>query len=130
MPHGAARNSGPQAGAALPQSAGEAGGAKEEERCFLPVPKRVSGINAVPWERASVPTLLPVELYNDTRVQMAPSPVFPLPFTPLSGQTTILIVLFPQIAAVSTIFLPVIHVVVAAVPIVIPLVPVMVVIGL
>jgi hypothetical protein len=38
-------------------------------------------------------------------------------------------VVFPQIAAVSTIFLPVIHVVVAAVPIVVPLVPVRVVIG-
>src|SRR5258708_4632458 len=31
MPHGIARDSGPQAGAALPQSAGEAGGANEEQ---------------------------------------------------------------------------------------------------
>src|SRR5437879_7853304 len=31
MPHGIARDSGPQAGAALPQSAGEAGSADEEQ---------------------------------------------------------------------------------------------------
>src|SRR6266852_646453 len=31
MPHGIARDSGPQAGAALPQSAGEAGSANEEQ---------------------------------------------------------------------------------------------------
>src|SRR6266478_413954 len=31
MPHGAARDSGPQAGAALPQSAGETGSANEEQ---------------------------------------------------------------------------------------------------
>jgi hypothetical protein len=70
-----------------------------------------------------------VDHYNHTGVQMAPSPVFPLPFTPLPRQAAILIVLFPQVAAVSTVFLPVIHMVVAAVPIVVPPVPVMVVVG-
>jgi hypothetical protein len=74
--------------------------------------------------------LLPAELYNDFGVHVAPSPVFPLPFTPLPRQTTVLIVLFPQIAAVSAIFFPVIHVVVATVSIVVPPVTVMIVIGL
>jgi hypothetical protein len=76
------------------------------------------------------PFLLPVDYYNDIGVQMAPSPVFPLPFAPLSRQAAILIVLFPQVAAVSAVFLLVIHMVVAAVPIIVPPVPVMVVIGL
>jgi len=80
----------------------------------------------------SLPVLLPVEFYNDTRVQVAPSPVFPLPFTPLSRQATILILSFPQVAAVSPVFLLVIHVVIAGVPIIVPLVPVamVVVVGL
>jgi hypothetical protein len=76
------------------------------------------------------PFLLPSDLYHDARVQMAPSPVFPLPFTSLSRQATILIVLFPQIVAVSSVFLTVIHMVVSAVPIVVPPMMVMVVVGL
>jgi len=80
--------------------------------------------------RDAHPFLLPSNLYHDVRVQMAPSPVFHLPFTPLSRQTTILIVLFPQVATVSTVFLPVIHMVVVMLPIVVPPVMVMVVIGL
>ena len=75
-----------------------------------------------------LPVLLPVEFYNDTGVQVAPSPVFPLAFTPLSRQATILILSFLQVAAVSAIFLLVIHMVVAAVPIVVPFVPVVMVV--
>jgi hypothetical protein len=71
-----------------------------------------------------------MHFHNDTRVQMAPPPILPLPFTSLSSQTTILIVLFPQVVAVSTVFLPVIHMVVVTVSIVVPPVMVMVVIGL
>jgi hypothetical protein len=75
--------------------------------------------------------LLPPDHYNDSGVQMAPSPVFPLPFTPLSRKAAILIVPFLQVATVSTVFVLVIHMVVAAVPIVVPPVPVvMVVVGL
>jgi membrane-associated phospholipid phosphatase len=74
--------------------------------------------------------LLPVDFYDDAGVQMTPSPVFPLPLTPLSSQTTILIVLLPQVVAVSTVFLPVIHMVVVAVSIVVAPVMVMVVISL
>src|ERR1051326_1124366 len=69
-------------------------------------------------ENARAP-LLPVDFYNDTGVQMAPSPVFPLPFAALSRQATILIVPFLQVTAVSAIFLVVVHMVVAAVPIII-----------
>ena len=71
---------------------------------------------------------LPVELYNDTRMQMAPSPVFPLPFAPLSGQAAIFIVPFLEVAAVCAVLLLVIHVIVPAVPIVVPLVAVVMVI--
>ena len=77
------------------------------------------------------PVLLPVEFYNDTGVQVAPSapsPVFPLAFTPLSRQATILILSFLQVAAVSAIFLLVIHMVLADVPIVVPFVPVVMVV--
>jgi hypothetical protein len=71
-----------------------------------------------------------MDFRNDTRVQMAPSPILPLPFTSLSSQTAILIVLFPQVAAVSTVFLAVIHMIVVTISIVVPPVMVMVVIGL
>lgn len=71
---------------------------------------------------------LPVDFYNDTGVQMAPSPVFPLPLTPLPRQAPILVVPFLQVIAVSAIFLLVIHVIVAALPIVVSLVAVAMVI--
>jgi hypothetical protein len=69
-----------------------------------------------------------MDIYNDAGVLMAPSPVFPLAFTPLPREATILIVLFPQIAAVSTVFIPVIHVIVSTVSIVVPPVMVMVIV--
>jgi hypothetical protein len=75
--------------------------------------------------------VLPVELYNDTRVQMAPPPVFSLPFAPLSRQAAILIVLLPQVVAICAVFLLIIHMVIATVPIIVPPVPVMaIVVGL
>jgi hypothetical protein len=81
----------------------------------------------VQWERLP---LLPVDFYDDAGVQMTPSPILPLPLTPLSSQTAILIALLPQVVAVSAVFLPVIHMVVAAVSIVVTPVMVMVVISL
>ena len=63
--------------------------------------------------------LLP-DFYNHTGVQMAPSPVFPLAFTPLSRQADVGIAVFLQVRAVSTILMLVIDMVVPVVPIIVP----------
>ena len=73
-------------------------------------------------------SLLPVDFHNDAGMQVAPSPVFPLPLTPLSRQVAILVVPFLQVAAVSAIFLLVINMVIATVPIIVSPVPCMVVV--
>src|SRR6266851_8298231 len=87
---------------------------------FLPRFARIKRVSRIDKVRGNTrPFLLP-DFYDDTGVQMPPSPVFPLAFTPLSRQTDVPIVPFLQVGSVSTILVLVVDMVVAGVPIIVP----------